>query len=87
MVDACALEQLGHALHLPEQKVRDCLDPVSNVQGRSSAGGPSLGSLMPSLARASERLSAERTANQQRRARMSEADLNLQALTRAQAGL
>lgn len=87
MVSACALEQLGHALHLPEQKVRDCLDPVSNVQGRSSAGGPSLGSLMPSLARASERLSAERTANQQRRARMSEADLNLQALTRAQAGL
>ncbi|RRV10283.1 argininosuccinate lyase [Pseudomonas sp. v388] len=87
MVDACALEQLGHALHLPADKVRDCLDPTANVQGRSSAGGPSLASLQPSLARAGQRLAAERNANLARRERLSAANLRLQTLTRARAGL
>lgn len=87
MVDACAMEQLGHALNLPADKVRDCLDPAANVQGRSSAGGPSLASLQPSLARAGQRLAAERNANLARRERLSAANQRLQTLTRARAGL
>lgn len=87
MVDACAVEQLGHALSLPADKVRDCLDPTANVQGRISAGGPSLSSLQPSLLRAGRRLASERQANQTRRARVEAANQRLQALTRARAGL
>jgi argininosuccinate lyase len=87
MVDVCAMEQLGHTLNLPEQKVRDCLDPTANVQGRSSAGGPSLASLQPSLIRAGQRLMTERHANQARRERFNAANQRLQALTRARAGL
>lgn len=87
MVDVCAMEQLGHALNLPADKVRDCLDPAANVQGRSSAGGPSLASLQPSLARAGQRLAAERNANLARRERLSAANQRLQTLTRARAGL
>jgi len=87
MVDACALEQLGHKLNLCADKVRDCLDPTANVQGRSSAGGPSLASLQPSLLRASQRLAGERTANLARRERLSAANQHLQSLTRARAGL
>ena len=85
MVDACAIEQLGHALNLPAQKVRDCLDPTANVQARISSGGPSLSSLKPSLARAEQRIAADRTANQARRERLSAASRILQELTRAQA--
>lgn len=85
MVDACAIEQLGHALNLPPQKVRDCLDPTANVQGRASAGGPALSSLKPSLARADKRIGEDRQANQVRRERLAEASRTLQQLTRAQA--
>lgn len=87
MIDVCAREQLGHALNLSAQKVRDCLDPTANVQARTSAGGPSLSSLQPSLSRANQRLAAERLANQARRDRWGAADQRLQALTRAKAGL
>lgn len=87
MVDACAVEQLGHALNLPADKVRDCLDPTANVQGRTSAGGPSLASLQPSLLRAGQRLAGERQASQTRRERVEAANQRLQALTRATAGL
>ncbi|MEG5267204.1 argininosuccinate lyase [Pseudomonas sp. JDS28PS106] len=87
MVDACAVEQLGHALNLPADKVRDCLDPTANVQGRTSAGGPSLASLQPSLLRAGQRLAGERQASQARRERVEAANQRLQALTRATAGL
>jgi len=87
MVDVCAIEQLGHALNLPAQKVRDCLDPVANVQARSSAGGPSQASLAPSLQRAGVRLASERQANQARRDRLAAAHDRLQAATKAQAGL
>lgn len=87
MVDACAVEQLGHALNLPADKVRDCLDPTANVQGRTSAGGPSLASLQPSLLRAGQRLAAERQASQTRRERVEAANQRLQVLTRATAGL
>ncbi|MBV4551601.1 argininosuccinate lyase [Pseudomonas sp. SWRI102] len=87
MVDACALEQLGHALNLPAQKVRDCLDPTANVQARTSAGGPSMASLKPSLLRANARIATERHANQARRDRLAAAHERLQAATRAQAGL
>ncbi|KFE53868.1 argininosuccinate lyase [Pseudomonas syringae] len=87
MVDTCAIEQLGHALNLPAQKVRDCLDPVANVQARSSAGGPSQASLAPSLQRAGVRLASERQANQARRDRLTAAHDRLQAATKAQAGL
>lgn len=87
MVDVCALEQLGHTLNLAADKVRDCLDPTANVQGRTSAGGPALTSLQPSLARAGQRLTAERHANLARRERWSAANQRLQALTRAKAGL
>ena len=86
MVDVCALEQLGHALNLPAQKVRDCLDPIANVQARISAGGPSMASLKPSLLRANTRIATERHANQARRARLATAQERLQAATRAQAG-
>jgi argininosuccinate lyase len=85
MVDACAIEQLGHALNLPAQKVRDCLDPTANVQARMSSGGPSLSSLKPSLARAEQRIAIDRKANQERRERLSAANRTLQELTRAQA--
>jgi argininosuccinate lyase len=85
MVDACAIEQLGHPLNLPAGKVRDCLDPTANVQARMSAGGPSLSSLKPSLERAAQRLATDREMNQARRERLSAAQANLQALTRAQA--
>lgn len=87
MVDVCALEQLGHALNLPTQKVRDCLDPTANVQARNSAGGPALTSLQPSLLRAAARIATERQANQARRERLAAAHDRLQAATRAQAGL
>ncbi|WP_296185108.1 argininosuccinate lyase [Pseudomonas sp. UBA1879] len=87
MVDLCAMEQLGHALNLPADKVRECLDPTANVQSRDSAGGPALSSLRPSLARANARLQQERQANQARRDRLSAAQEHLQAATRAQAGL
>ena len=87
MVDACAIEQLGHALNLPGDKVRDCLDPTANVQGRISAGGPSLSSLRPSLLRAAQQLAGERQASQARRERVEDANQRLQALTRARAGV
>jgi argininosuccinate lyase len=87
MVDTCAMEQLGHALNLPAAMVRDCLDPTANVQARSSAGGPSLASLTPSLKRANARILAERQANQARRDRLASAHERLQAATREQAGL
>jgi argininosuccinate lyase len=87
MIDVCALAQLGHALNLPGDKVRDCLDPTANVQARRSAGGPSLSSLAPSLSRADARLVGERHINQARRDRLAAAHDRLQAATRAQAGL
>ncbi|MNQ94218.1 Argininosuccinate lyase 1 [compost metagenome] len=87
MVDVCAIEQLGHALNLAAQKVSDCLDPTTNVQARTSAGGPSLSSLKPSLLRANTRIATERQANQTRRDRLTAAHDRLQAATRAQAGL
>jgi argininosuccinate lyase len=87
MVDVCAMEQLGHALNLPADKVRDCLDPTANVQARISAGGPSLSSLQPSLLRANARIATERQANQARRERQAAAHDRLQAATLAQAGL
>jgi argininosuccinate lyase len=87
MVDVCAIEQLGHALKLSAESVRECLDPAANVQARSSAGGPALSSLLPSLTRAAARLTAERGLNQARRDRFAAAHDRLQAATRAQAGL
>ncbi|WP_286786528.1 MULTISPECIES: argininosuccinate lyase [Pseudomonas] len=87
MVDVCALEQLGHPLNLAADKVRDCLDPTANVQARTSAGGPSLLSLEPSLIRANQRIELECQANQARRDRLAAAHERLQAATRAQAGL
>lgn len=87
MVDVCAREQLGHALNLPAAMVRDCLDPTANVQARSSAGGPSLSSLKPSLLRANSRIATERQVNQARRDRLAAAHDRLQVATRAQAGL
>ena len=87
MVDVCAMEQLGHVLNLPADKVRDCLDPTANVQGRISAGGPSLSSLKPSLLRADTRIAKERQTNQARRDRLAAAHARLQEATRTQAGL
>lgn len=87
MVDVCAIEQLGHALKLSAESVRECLDPAANVQARSSAGGPALSSLLPSLTQAAARLTAERGLNQARRDRFAAAHDRLQAATRAQAGL
>ncbi|MCF4995258.1 argininosuccinate lyase [Pseudomonas syringae] len=87
MVDVCAQEQLGHALNIAAEKVRDCLDPTANVQARSSAGGPSMASLIPSLQRANARLATERQAIAARRDRLAAAHDRLQAATRAQAGL
>jgi argininosuccinate lyase len=87
MIDQCALEQLGHALNLPEHTVRECLDPTTNVQARRSEGGPALSSLAPSLKRADARIVGERQANQVRRDRLAAAHDRLQAVTRAQAGL
>jgi argininosuccinate lyase len=80
MVDICARDQLGHALNLPEQGVRECLDPTANVQS-------ALSSLSPSLIRANTRLQLEREANLTRRDRFLTAHEKLQAATRAQAGL
>ena len=87
MLDTCALEQIGHALNLPADKVRECLDPTANVQSRNSPGGPALSSLRPSIARATARLQIERHANQARRDRLKVAQDNLQAATVAQARL
>jgi argininosuccinate lyase len=85
MVDVCAIEQLGHALHLDAGMVRECLDPTANVQSRNSAGGPALSSLAPSLLRANDRLALERVSNQARRDHLNAAQQKLQAATRAQA--
>ncbi|VVN95773.1 argininosuccinate lyase [Pseudomonas fluorescens] len=87
MVDVCAVEQLGYALNLAANKVRDCLDPTANVQARISAGGPSLSSLKPSLLRADARIAKERQANQTRRDRLAAAHARLQEAIRTQAGL
>ena len=87
MIDVCAMEQVGHALNLDANKVRDCLDPTANVQSRDSAGGPALSSLRPSLLRASQRLEVERMTNKARRDRLQAAQEKLQVATRAQAEL
>lgn len=40
MIDRAALDQLGRAMHLSEETVRNCLDPVRNVAARTATGGP-----------------------------------------------
>ena len=87
MVDACAVEQLGHPLKLDAAKVRECLDPTANVQARASAGGPALSALLPGLDKAYGRLSVERQTNLAKRERVAAASAALQAATRQQAGL
>ncbi|MFF7710123.1 argininosuccinate lyase [Pseudomonas sp. NPDC007930] len=86
MVDACALEQLGHALNLDAEKVRLCLDPAANVQSRASQGGPALPTLLAALQGAGQRLQAQQQANQARRGQLAAAEQRLQQATQAQAG-
>ncbi len=40
MVQAAATEQLGRSITLPDDIVRDCLDPVSSIRARILPGGP-----------------------------------------------
>lgn len=81
MVDACAQEQLGHALGLDPEQVRQSLDPTTNVQSRASQGGPALSALSTSLAAATTRLSQQRADAQAWRERLAHARQHLQSAT------
>lgn len=87
MIDACAQEQLGHALNLNAEQVRQCLDPAANVQARASAGGPALSALLPALQRASARLAKARETNHATRERLAAAQQRLNSAAQAQAAL
>jgi len=83
MIDAAAQEQLGHPLGLDEEKVRECLAPVANVQARRSPGAPGRPALDATLEAAQARLTLEREAARLRRERQQGARSRLDQAIRA----
>ncbi|SFU93978.1 argininosuccinate lyase [Methylobacterium sp. 174MFSha1.1] len=70
MVDAAALSEAGRALHLPEEAVRQSLDPALSVAARTLPGGPAPEAVARSVEAAQARLEARRAALVARRTQL-----------------
>lgn len=81
MVELVAIEQLGKPLGIDADAVRACLNPVKNVEARSSAGGPSPSTLLVHVAAARKRLTEARAALATWQDCIAQARNNLQATT------
>jgi argininosuccinate lyase len=77
MVDEAALAQVGRALSLPDDAVRQSLDPVRSVDGRVVRGGPARSAVLELVAEGRVRLAADRRTVEMRRKALADARATL----------
>lgn len=87
MLDAAARDQAGTSLSFSEEQIRQCLDPVSNVRARRSAGGPSPTDVTRRVQVAQDRLAQEKHRHRQRIDHYDQARQALNQATEILAGL
>ena len=89
-LDAASQALFGHALGIPESKVRTALDPAENLKTRTVTGGPAPERMADMLARRKTGLEHDAGETEQVLHRIADADTQLEAQARqliAEAGL
>jgi argininosuccinate lyase len=77
MVDEAARQEVGRALGLGDDAVRQSLDPVRSVAGRVVRGGPARSAVLELVAEGRERVGADRRALEARRQALADARATL----------
>ena len=85
MLQAAAVAQIGRSVTLPDDVVRDCLDPVRSLRARTLTGGPAPDAVRKSIAALRADLDRSRAVNAERKAAIAavRADLRRKVAQRA----
>ena len=86
MLRAAAVAQIGRSVTLPDDVVRDCLDPVRSLRARTLTGGPAPDAVRKSIATLRADLDRSRAVNAERKAAIAAARADLRRKVAERAG-